>query len=92
MKKEKKETGYKLIKTVLSKKKPRRYKYQHIYDLLPRDPETGEGMTVVYDNTPKNYTLLCSGCIPKLNKQYAPMKWVFTISDDRKHILIQRAQ
>jgi hypothetical protein len=65
-------------------------KYQHILDMEVRDSKTLEGETVIYPNTELNYMRLCSGVIPRYNKQFAPKHWVFAISEDKKNILIQR--
>lgn len=71
-------------------KRTRERKYQYLLDLKPRDEITLEGETVVFDNTKKNYMLICSGVVPRYNKEFAPKKWEFAISRDKKTIYVQR--
>jgi len=68
----------------------KKLKYQHLLDMKVRDPDTKKGEVILYENTEKNYMLLCSGVIPRYNKKFAPMHWAFAISEDQKDILIQR--
>ncbi len=71
-------------------KRSRIKKYQYLLDMEPRDPETLEGEAIEFENTDKNYMLICSGTLPRYNRMYAPMKWAFFISKDKKSIFVQR--
>ena len=87
MKKEDK--NYEVRKTAFDEK-PRSRKYQHILNMAVRDPRTKIGETVVYGNSPQNYTRICSGVIPRFNRTMKPMRWEFSISADKTKIMIQR--
>jgi len=71
-------------------KRSRIRKYQYLLDMEPRDPVTLEGDAYEFENTEKNYMLLCSGVIPRYNRDLSPMKWSFFISKDKKLIFVQR--
>jgi hypothetical protein len=70
--------------------KPRTRKYQHVLDLEVRNSKTGEGPTVIYENSHENYLRLCSGVIPRFNRNFKPKRWEFSISKDKSKIMIQR--
>lgn len=80
----------KKIKAKAPSKNQRVKKYQYIFDMEPRDPDTLEGDAYEFDNTEKNYMLICKGVIPRYNREYSPCKWTFFITKNKKSIVVMR--